>query len=874
MLALLAIAPLLGLAFLSFGRISEANRSTENLSQVQAAADELVEIVELQAAIQDENFWLDTSVGVEALGFPPGLVATTLGIDPVEQLELAVARTDQLVLDAEIEGLGEAIARAREDPIDRMGTKRPFDLIETDIVEGAVLDKVERVIALAAEQPDGSKLVVLARKLQGANEARSSFSDLRAAFFTNLDDLDADARRATLLELSKRLVLYDRALEDLDLLIPSDGILSEPLEAMIAGEDRLVMLEAIQAQLADFGLPTADQGEPNRSPAAVPAALNFVRADSATDNHFALVESAADVLTIAVEEQRQAAQKSAMIVLAASLTIAILTIGAIIAATRWIVRPLSDLGRTALALTLGGSGPRRAASGPQEIRLIHDALTEAITNLERTEQQAIALADGALDDPSLDQVVPGRFGATLNAAIEQLRRSISNQEQSSDQLAYEAGHDGLTGLANRRATIEFLASILDTTDEEGKQTDGPKATVFFIDLDHFKQVNDTRGHAAGDDVLCSVANALRLRARRSDLVGRIGGDEFLIVSNDPLTLSDAQQMGERYLEAIKQSLGHEEIEVGASIGVAMGSPGVIADTLLAEADVAMLEAKKQGRDSVRFFDGELRTRTQDELRLSSDIKDGLDGGEFQLHYQPIVDAVSGEILDYEALIRWDRPGVGRVSPDDYIPFAEQTDLVIDVDRWVLNEAADVIAADALDGIGVAVNISGRHLATGDLFGDLTDVLARTGINPRYLTVEITESALLGDVDGAIETLRKIRETGVKIAIDDFGTGFTSLTHLRSLPADVLKIDQSFTSNLDNSDDANLVRLVIRTAHILRLDVVVEGVETLQQAQRVTMLGADQMQGYHFAEPMALADIVAARERGDDQVTKPPTSSRH
>jgi len=163
MLALLAIAPLLGLAFLSFGRISEANRSTENLSQVQAAADELVEIVELQAAIQDENFWLDTSVGVEALGFPPGLVATTLGIDPVEQLELAVARTDQLVLDAEIEGLGEAIARAREDPIDRMGTKRPFDLIETDIVEGAVLDKVERVIALAAEQPDGSKLVVLRR---------------------------------------------------------------------------------------------------------------------------------------------------------------------------------------------------------------------------------------------------------------------------------------------------------------------------------------------------------------------------------------------------------------------------------------------------------------------------------------------------------------------------------------------------------------------------------------------------------------------------------------------------------------------------------------------------------------------------------------
>jgi len=873
MLALLAIAPLLGLAFLSYGRISEANRSTENLSQVQAATDDLVAIVELQAAIQNENFWLATSVGVEALGFPPALVATTLGIDPAEELEMASALTDRLVANADIDGLEEAIATARLNPTGRVGVNGPLDTIESEIVKGAVLDHVERVIALAAEQPDGSQLVVLARKLQGANEARSSFSDLRAGFFANLTDLDEDARRGALLELSKRQVLYDRAIEELDLLIPADGQLLAPFEAMLAGEDRLGMLAAIEVRLADFGYTTSgvELAEVEASPGPVPAALNFVRADSATDNHFNLVSTAADVLTDAVEEQRQAAQRSAMIVLGASLAIALLTIGAIIAATRWIVRPLSDLGRTALALTLGGSGPLRAASGPQEIRLIHDALTEAITNLERTEQQAIALADGALNDASLDQMGPGRFGATLNAAIEQLRSSISNQEQSSDQLAYEAGHDGLTGLANRRATIDFLTGALGEGDPETSTE--LNTAVFFIDLDHFKQVNDTRGHAAGDEVLCAVADALRSRARDDDLVGRIGGDEFLIVSNGATTLSQAQSMGERYLEAINQSLDHEIGEIGASVGVAVGGAGDIADTLLAEADVAMLEAKKQGRDAVRVFDGELRARTKDELTLSTNIRVGLEVGEFQLHYQPIVDSVSGSVLDYEALIRWDRPGVGRVPPDDYIPFAERTDLVIDIDRWVLNEAAETLASNALDGVGVAVNISGRHLANGDLFGDLTEVLARTGINPRSLTVEITESALLGDVDGAIETLRKIRETGVKIAIDDFGTGFTSLTHLRSLPADVLKIDQSFTSNLDNSDDANLVRLVIQTAHILRLDVVVEGVETIQQAQRVTMLGADQMQGYYFAKPMALDQIVANRDRATaEQLTRHPTSS--
>lgn len=876
MLALLAIAPFFGLAFLAFGRVSEANRITENLNQVQTATDELTEVVELQAAVQDENFWLATSIGVEALGFPPSLVASTLGIDPAEQLEQAMARTDRFVEAAEIEGLDDEIAVARQSTIGRVGVSGPLDAIEANIIEGALLAKIERVIALAAEQPDGSQLVVLARKLQGANEARSSFSVLRAAFFANLDDLDADERQATLLELSKRLVLYERALEELDLLIASDGRLIEEFEMMLAGEDRRQMITAIEVRLADFGYATRgiELPAPEARPAAVPAALNFVRADTATAEHFELVDTAADALTAAVEEQRQAAQRSAMIVLAGSFTIALLTIGAIVAATRWIVRPLSDLGRTALSLTQGGTGPRSEASGPQEIRLIHDALTEAIDNLERTEQQAIALADGALDDPSLSQVVPGRFGATLNAAIEQLRRSISNQERSSDQLAYEAGHDGLTGLANRRATIEFLTVALNRSGNWNDPASTPQTTAFFIDLDHFKQVNDLRGHAAGDEVLCAVAKALRLHARSSDLVGRIGGDEFLIVSDDPISVDDATAMGERYLGAIKHSLDDERGEIGASIGFAMGGHGDLADTLLAEADVAMLEAKKQGRDSVRFFDDELRARTMDEAALSNSIVSGLKAGEFLLHYQPIVDAVSGKAREYEALIRWDRPGVGRVPPDDYIPFAEQSDLVIDIDRWVLNAAADTLATDALDGVGVAVNISGRHLANGDLFGDITDALARTGINPRLLTVEITESALLGDVDGAIETLRKIRNTGVKIAIDDFGTGFTSLTHLRSLPADVLKIDQSFTSNLDNSDDANLVRLVIQTAHILRLDVVVEGVETLQQAQRITMLGADQMQGFYFAEPMPLNEIMATLQQDQGIRTTPPTSSRH
>lgn len=862
MLGLLAIAPLLGLAFLAFGRLADANSSNANLNEVQAATTELVEVVELQSAVQNENFWLATTVGIEALGFSPSLVALALGIDPTEQLALAEAKTDRVVARVDIDGLSSALADARRNPTGRAGVSGPLDMIETEIVKGAVLEKVERVISLAAEQPDGSQLVILARKLQGTNEVRSSFSRLRAAFFANFDDLDADARRLVMLELSKRLILYERELEELDLLIAPDDSLADPFDSLLANEDRSEVLVAIRLVLADFGYITTGSEAPDpTSGSAVDeaVALYFSRAEFATLVHFDLVAAATDVLTDAVDDQREAAGRSAMVVLAASLAIAFVTIGSIVTATRWIVRPLADLGRTALALTLGGKGSLRPASGPREIRLIHVALAEAISNLERTEQQAIALADGALNDPSLNQVVPGRFGATLHSAIEQLRSSISYQEKFSDQLAYEAGHDGLTGLANRRAAIDFLTNSLSMPDEQADgQSPVRQTTVFFIDLDHFKEVNDTHGHAAGDDVLCTIAKALRTCARSNDMVGRIGGDEFLIVSDGPSTTAEGQSMGERYLTAIKESLD-DTSQIGASIGVAMGHSGDDIDTLLAEADVAMLEAKNQGRDAVRFFDVELRTRTLDEMSLSTDIRVGLELGEFQLYYQPIVDSVSGSTLHYEALIRWNRPGVGRVSPDDYIPFAERSDLVIAIDRWVLNEAAGTLASNALDGIGLAVNISGRHLANGDLFGDLTEVLARSGINPCDLTIEITESALLGDIDGAIETLRKIRATGVKVAIDDFGTGFTSLTHLRRLPADVLKIDQSFTSNLDNPDDANLVRLVIQTAHILRLDVIVEGVETLHQAQRVTMLGADQMQGYYFARPMPLDDIVAARE---------------
>ncbi len=872
MLGILAVVPLAGLALFAVGRILAVQETNRELSELDLATSQLVQLVELEASLQRESFWSKTSVSLMQMDISPTLVAVALGVDPRDEHDDARQVTDLVATSVSLPGLIEAVAEARTQEPDLDNGVQPLDLVSGRIVESAIEQKANEVVSLAADQPNGAHLVRFARTLELANQLRSDYSDMRATFFANFDSLDHYAAD----ELARRLAInrasYEERLDDLSLLVGDQPAVRGEFAALLDDPDRLALINEVTSLLLDFETGSTGILDVANEPSQLgPVAANLATAESASARHlrsslirrqrYRQTSTACTATRFAVDGSSPASQSA----------------WPQRHSERSPPRPVgscglsADLGKTASAITEGGHGSLPTPSGPVEIRQIHEALSEAISNLERTEQQAIALADGALDDPSLSRPVPGRFGATLHAAIEQLRYSISHQEQSSDQLAYEASHDGLTGLLNRRASLDVLHRLLSS---EPNDTDGARSTittVFFVDLDHFKEVNDTLGHAAGDAVLRAVADSLRSTTRADDMVGRIGGDEFLVATTSATSMTQATRIGERLLDAVRQSIGTTNDQIGASIGIAMGLPGHEVDALLAEADVAMLDAKHRGRDGVRFFDAELRGRTIEELNLAADIRSGLGNGEFQLHYQPIVDAISGGVVHYEALIRWHRPGIGPVPPDTYIPFAEASDLVIEIDRWVLRTAVEVLSTRALDGVGLAVNISGRHLANGDLYGDLSEELARLPIDASRLTIEITESALLGDIDGAIDTLRRMRETGVKIAIDDFGTGFTSLTHLRRLPADVLKIDQIFTANLDNPDDANLIRLVIQTAHILRLDVVVEGVETLEQARRVTVLGADQMQGYLFARPMPLHEL--RRGPSGEPITTNRTTSR-
>jgi diguanylate cyclase (GGDEF)-like protein len=861
---MLAIVPLAGLVVLTLGRLNDVRTTNQELSELNRSTTELVRLIGLESALQDEGYWAGTAYGVAQTDFPPAIVTAVLGVDPAAEAAEARARADDLVETVVVSGVAEALEEARATAPNLTGEPQLQERIAQTIVADALLEKANDVVQLAGEQPDGADLVALARMLQNANDVRTGFAQMRTAFYASFGFFETETRLPQIRRLSAQHATYQDRLVSLQSVAPPDPETGTTIATFIADPDRIKMVTEVEAALLASDGWTDEAAE---APTFISIAGTFVTSLTAATRHLELVEDTATALKTELADVRSRAERDAWILGSLTAAISLMTIGAIVATTRWIVRPLAHLGRTAHALAEGGQRSLSPPSGPAEIRLIHDALTEAMVNLERAEQQAIALADGVLDDPALSQAVPGRFGATLHTAIEQLRRSIGHQQEYRDRLAHEAGHDPLTGVLNRRASLDVLRVALERREHDGTSAERPLTIVFFVDLDHFKQINDSLGHAAGDDILRAVADGLRSNMRPGDEVGRIGGDEFLVISTSLTSTEQAIALAERFLTVVTSSISTTEREIAASVGLAVGDPGRDVDELLAEADVAMLEAKRQGRNRVRLFDDELRARTLEEMRLAVDIRSGLATGEFRLHYQPIIDTISGRVRDYEALIRWEHPDRGLVPPNDFIPFAESSDLILEIDRWVMKTAVETIASGVLDGIGLAINVSGRHLAAGDVFADLQAMLEQTPIDPSALTVEVTESALLGDVDRAIETLRSIRDLGMKVAIDDFGTGYTSLTNMRSLPVDVLKIDQTFTANLDSPDDAQLVQLVIQTAHILGLDVIVEGVETLRQAQRVTILGADLMQGYLFARPLPLGQI----ERGENG--EPITTNR-
>ncbi len=428
---------------------------------------------------------------------------------------------------------------------------------------------------------------------------------------------------------------------------------------------------------------------------------------------------------------------------------------------------------------------------------------------------------------------------------------ITDRKRAEETIKHLAYHDALTDLPNRTLFKDRLTQALAQARRKGSMV-----AVLFLDLDQFKVVNDTLGHAEGDGLLRRVAERLAGLVREGDTVGRVGGDEFVLLLSEASQVEDAAEVAERILESLRGSwmLQGQEFRVTTSIGIALyPGDGDDAESLLRNADTAMYRAKEHGRDNYQLYTPAMNVRIAERLALENSLRHGLEREEFVVYYQPQVNIGTGQVVGVEALVRWQHPKRGLVLPAEFIPAAEETGLIVPLGEWVLRTACAQNKAwqeDGLPPVRVAVNLSARQFQQRNLMEVVAQVLEETGLAPRLLQLEITEGIAMKDVDFTITMLRGLREMGVQLAIDDFGTGYSSLAYLKRLPIDAVKIDRSFVSDLTvDANDAAIATTVIAMAHSLKLSVIAEGVETEEQLAFLNQRRCDEMQGYLFSRPV-------------------------
>jgi diguanylate cyclase (GGDEF)-like protein/PAS domain S-box-containing protein len=429
---------------------------------------------------------------------------------------------------------------------------------------------------------------------------------------------------------------------------------------------------------------------------------------------------------------------------------------------------------------------------------------------------------------------------------------VTSRRSDEERLQYLAHYDSLTRLPNRTLFYDRLGQNIAHARRENRM-----AAVIFVDVDHFKHVNDTLGHAAGDRLLQQVAQRLEQSVRADDTVGRLGGDEFALILANIDAPSDAGVVAQKLMQSFREpfSVEGQELFVTASAGVTLFPlDSQEPDGLIKNADAAMYRAKELGRNAFQYFTAELNLQATERMTVENHLRRALERREFSLHYQPKVDLASGEISGLEALLRWSHPELGQVSPARFIPILEENGQIVQVGERVLEEVCSQIrrwASDpTLPEVPVAVNLSGRQLQQKDIGAALTRIVAASGVDPRLIELEITESVLMRDPAKISGMLRALRESGMRVSVDDFGTGYSSLNYLKSFPLDALKIDRSFVKDIvTEPDDAMITRAVISMAHSLRLKVVAEGVESAAQMSLLAAAGCDEMQGFHFSRPL-------------------------
>ena len=445
----------------------------------------------------------------------------------------------------------------------------------------------------------------------------------------------------------------------------------------------------------------------------------------------------------------------------------------------------------------------------------------------------------------------------LEESNNQLSQSKRQAETVAKRMEYHAHHDDLTGLPNR-----ILLNDRINTELAHARRQKSMMALLFLDLDRFKLINDSLGHAIGDQLLRVISRRLKNCVREEDTIARLGGDEFMILLPRITSSSDAGRVGRKITEALVEPVscnGHE-IHITTSIGISIYPfDSTDVETLIKNADISMYRAKELGRNKVVYYTAEMNAGSRKQLALETNLRKALDRGELELHYQPKINTARNTVVGVEALLRWNHPTMGSVSPAEFIPVAEDSGLIIPIGEWVLETAFKQLRKwhDAgHDELTMAVNLSSAQLSRSGIEATIHDSIENAGIDPCMAELEITENIAIHDIDSAIAILNKLKCTGINIAMDDFGTGYSSLSYLRKLPIDIVKIDQSFVRDIPDSKEAILIaQAIIAMAQSLRLSLIVEGIENVKQLNYFRQQGCEVMQGFLFSRPVAAEDIL-------------------
>ena len=492
----------------------------------------------------------------------------------------------------------------------------------------------------------------------------------------------------------------------------------------------------------------------------------------------------------------------------------------------------------------------------------------------------------ASKDPEDPKIQPSPFNANdeIGGAIEiaqkliqqnadNIRRIKGAAEDKIHKLAY---YDTLTGLPNRTMFLQTLSENTRHADEDGTVK---RFAVVAIDLDHFKDINDSMGHNVGDAILRSVGKRLRAAMPESATVSRSGEDEFAIMMPLNSDINTARDVGDKVLSVIRTEpfrVFNEQFQVRASIGVSTyPDDGMDPDQVLKNADIALNRSKEDGRDRVREYTEDFDRAVQQRFQMLRDLRDAMEHQQLSLHYQPQLELKTGKLIGAEALIRWWKPDSSKkggtfISPMDFIPVAEQSGLIVPIGEWVMKTACtaarDWKNKHGID-VRIAVNVSAAQFVQGDIVNFVRKTLQETGVSPSNLELEVTESVFMEDINHTIQTLQDLHALGIEIAIDDFGTGYSSLSYLRQFPIDRLKIDQSFIRNaLNNQDDASIARTIVALGHSLNLKVIAEGVESKEHEQMLIAHGCDEVQGYRYSRPVPSDDFIAFAKKYNGQLS--------